>query len=501
MTTTGGLTTVTIVAGAITIDDLGQNGSAGTALIPGGWSLVLDATDGSIVFLNLGDTIATQGTGTITVEAGTSTTDVAALGNLTTGGGNITVSAGGNVAVGTLTAGRTGSLGTVSVTSANGNILFSNATTPTVTASSTTLTLAAQPASSPESVALAQLHAAEVIAAADAASARHSRRRPRPAQAAAELASVNAFQAALTSIQAAVTTANQTYQADVQITNQESNMVNADTNTVNALTNSVTIADGIAGAVGLVGAVFAEIAAVEGLASAATYQIPVVGTFTAEANAAVNLVAATLGLVSASASAAAQRDQVDLNNASTTLGNDSATLALDQTAEAQAAAQLQADMDTETALTAAYDVANQAYTSSEQAYTSDQTTSAQVQAEGDTAQAIAIANVVFAAPSQPITSTATGTGPVNIDAQSPLTQSANITAVAAINLTAQTDWPANTPGDDLTVNSGVIVQSTGSSVTLFAGDNVVIESGSTIEAVLPRSRSPPTATTIRVARP
>ena len=181
--------------------------------------------------------------------------------------------------------------------------------------------------------------------------------------------------------------------------------------------------------------------------------------------------------------AAAFGYQVELNNASTTLGNDSATLALDQTDEAQAAAQLQADMDTETALTAAYDVANQAYTSSEQAYTSDQTTSAQVQAEGDTAQAIAIANVVFAAPSQPITSTATGTGPVNIDAQSPLTQSANITAVAAINLTAQTDWPANTPGDDLTVNSGVIVQSTGSSVTLFAGDNVVIESGSTIEAV------------------
>ena len=78
-------------------------------------------------------------------------------------------------------------------------------------------------------------------------------------------------------------------------------------------------------------------------------------------------------------------------------------------------------MDTETALAAAYDVANQAYTSSEQAYTNDQATSAQVQAEGDTAQAIAIADVVFAAPSQPITSTATGTGPVNIDAQSPLT--------------------------------------------------------------------------------
>src|SRR5262249_50744138 len=116
--TTNGTTTVTIVAGAITIDDLGQNGSAGTARIPGGWSLVLDATDGSVVFLNLGDTIATTGTGTITVEAGPVDsqgnpvgpgTDVAALGNLTTGGGDIKVSAGGNIALGTLTAGKPGS--------------------------------------------------------------------------------------------------------------------------------------------------------------------------------------------------------------------------------------------------------------------------------------------------------------------------------------------------------------------------------------------------------
>ena len=242
----------------------------------------------------------------------------------------------------------------------------------------------------------------------------------------------------MTSIQAAVTTANQTYQADVQITNQESNTVNADSNTVNALNTSVTVADGLAGVAGLASAVFSEFSDVESLALAFTLQIPIVGAATAEAAAALNLVSATLGLISATYNAAAFGYQVELNHASTTLGNDSATLALDQTAEAQAAAQLQADMDTETALTAAYDVANQAYTSSEQAYTNDQTTSAQVQAEGDTAQAIAIANVVFAAPSQPITSTATGTGPVNIDAQSPLTQSANITAVAAINLTAQT---------------------------------------------------------------
>ena len=86
------------------------------------------------------------------------------------------------------------------------------------------------------------------------------------------------------------------------------------------------------------------------------------------------------------------------------LTTDTGTLGLDQANAAGAYAQLQADMDTETALAAAYDVMNQAYSSSEQAYTNDQTTSAQVQAQGDNAQALAIAGVVFAAPPQPISS-------------------------------------------------------------------------------------------------
>ncbi len=500
--TTGGLTTVTIVAAAITIDDLGENGSAGTALIPGGWSLVLDATGGSIVFLNLGDTIATQGTGTITVEAGTGTSNVAALGNLTTGGGNITVSAGGNVAVGALTAGKIGSLGKVSVTSTNGGILFSSATNPTVTASSTTLILAAQPASSPQSVALAQLQAVEVIAAADAASAQaFAAADAAGAQAAAELASLDAFQAALTSIQAAVTTANQTYQADVQITNQESNIVNADTNTVNSLTTSTTIADGIAGVAGLVAAVLTEIGAIEGVVTAPLTGVPVAGSLAATATALLNATAATVGLIAAAATVAALGYQVELNDASNTLSNDSGILATDQANQAQAYAQWQADRDTETALAAAYDVAKQAYTSSEQAYTNDETISTLVEAEGDTAQAIAIAGVVFAAPAQPIASTAIGTGPVNIEAQSPLTQSANITAVAAINLTAAPDDPA---GDDLTVDSGVTVQSTGSSVSLVAGNNVDIESGSTINAnttitITANGHGDPSGATVTVA--
>ena len=186
-------------------------------------------------------------------------------------------------------------------------------------------------------------------------------------------------------------------------------------------------------------------------------------------------------MVSAITGAAALKAQVDLNNDSNTLSNDTAALTTDQANQAQAYAQLHADMDTQAALAAAYDVAEQAYTSSEQAYTNDQTTSAQVQAEGDTNQAIAIAGVVFAAPPQPINSTALGSGPVNIRALSPLTVS-DTTAVAAINLTAQPEGPSTTPGDDLTVNSGVTVQSTGSSVTLLAGDNVVIQSGSTIAA-------------------
>ena len=147
-----------------------------------------------------------------TVDAGASPTDVAALGNLTTGGGAITVSAGGNISVGTLTAGT----GKVAVTSVLGAILFSTASTPAtpnITASSTTLIQHIQPVASTQSAALAELKATQVIAAADAASAQAVAAADADgAQAAAELASANAFQAALTSIQAAVTTDKQTYQ-------------------------------------------------------------------------------------------------------------------------------------------------------------------------------------------------------------------------------------------------------------------------------------------------
>ncbi len=69
---------------------------------------------------------------------------------------------------------------------------------------------------------------------------------------------------------------------------------------------------------------------------------------------------------------------------------------------------------------------------------------------------------------------------VMIHSGSPLTISANITSVAAILLEAGETAVA---GDDLTVNSNATIQSTGSSVTLRAGDNILVLSGTTIQAV------------------
>ncbi len=477
LTPNGTTGTVTITAAAITIDDLGQDGSAGTAVIPGGWSLVLEAT-GPIVFLDLGDTIATSGTGTITVAAGPSVSDVAALGNLTTGGGAITVGAGGNIALGKLNAGT----GTVSATSTFGAILFSTASSPAspnITASSTTLVQHIQPVSSGQSVALAELEAAQVIAAADAASARAvAAADSAGAQAAAELASANAFEAALTSIQAAVTADNRTYQADVQITAGANSIVTTDATKVADLTSKVTNLNDAAGSIGFIAAVAQEATAALDLTASGEIQVPVLGTVLNITVAGLGFVSATIGLLGATIGAAGLQAQADLNIASQTLNTDSGYLAQAQSNEDQAAARLQADMDTLTAFAAAYDVAKQAYTSSEQAYINDQTTSAQVQSQGDNAQAVAIAGVVFASPPQPLNLT----GSVDITGHSPLTVS-DTTAVGAINLTAMPEnVPTNTPGDDLTVNSGVTVWSTGSSVNLLAGDNVVIQPGATIEA-------------------
>ena len=73
----------------------------------------------------------------------------------------------------------------------------------------------------------------------------------------------------------------------------------------------------------------------------------------------------------------------------------------------------------------------------------------------------------------------TGTDNVAINSGSPLTVAANMTSAGAITLTAAADSP---PVDDLTVDPGVTIQSTGSSVSLSAGNNIDVPSGSTIEA-------------------
>ena len=177
-------------------------------------------------------------------------------------------------------------------------------------------------------------------------------------------------------MQAAVTTANQTYQDAQQQVVRDNITVVADTNKLNALTLDVTIAAGIAGVSGLLAAIEAEVVAISQLGAAPATQIPILGVGLAVGVAVSNVIASTFGLIAAVATDAAFAYQVKLNDAAAKLSTDGGVLASDQAIASGALAQLQADMDTQTALTAAYDVAEQAYTASEQAYTNDQATSA-----------------------------------------------------------------------------------------------------------------------------
>ncbi len=189
---------------------------------------------------------------------------------------------------------------------------------------------------------------------------------------------------------------------------------------------------------------------------------------------------------------------------SNTLSTHEGTLADAQAAQAQAYVQLQADLSTQTALTDEYDALLQAYNTATQAAADEQTIAVQDQVVS--AQAIA-AVVATATPqpmtvsgqlkvtdqangatgsgiaiSTPITSSATtGLPGATIQSSSPLTVGASITFPGPIDLEAKPESSSET-GDDLTVGSGVTIQSTGSSVSLVAGDNVVIPSGATIQA-------------------
>jgi Ca2+-binding RTX toxin-like protein len=80
----------------------------------------------------------------------------------------------------------------------------------------------------------------------------------------------------------------------------------------------------------------------------------------------------------------------------------------------------------------------------------------------------------------------TSSGPIDISAHSPITVVNDITSAGDITLTA---GDSSAAGDDFLLTNGATVESTGSSVTLRAGDNVRIDLGTTV-----RSSTDPAAT-------
>jgi Ca2+-binding RTX toxin-like protein len=72
-------------------------------------------------------------------------------------------------------------------------------------------------------------------------------------------------------------------------------------------------------------------------------------------------------------------------------------------------------------------------------------------------------------------------GGVRRPGRTPLTIAGNITASGTISLTTTDNGPAS-GDDDITVNAGVSVTSTGGSVTLGSGDAIVLQAGSSLNA-------------------
>ncbi|MEZ5593177.1 MAG: hypothetical protein R3F53_21695 [Gammaproteobacteria bacterium] len=79
-----------------------------------------------------------------------------------------------------------------------------------------------------------------------------------------------------------------------------------------------------------------------------------------------------------------------------------------------------------------------------------------------------------------VNGTINATGTIDLTANSPITFAANLIAGGNITATAVDDGAADT--DNITVNAGVTVQSTGGDVTLQAGDDVFMGIGATISA-------------------
>jgi hypothetical protein len=479
------------IAGSIIIEnDMDTSGPA-TVNITG--PLSLTATNGPIVFLNPNDTLDV--TGDITINADT----VAVLGNLNTHGGDLNVTTVGNITIGTVDAGS----GTVTLTSTAGNVFSSNGGSGTnalqITAGTTNVNSAGHPASASQSASLVELNATQAIATANAASA----------QAAADQTTASAFLSALTSInsqlksiQSTVASDRQIYQFDVQATNQASSTVTTDSNKVTAESWAYDGLSAAANALSLTAAILQQIGT-----STEDTLLPVAevwGTVAILPAVTEQVVAAGFSLSSAIINVAASGVSFALTADSNTLSTDAGTLADAQAAQAQAYVQLQADLSTQTALTDTYDAILQAYNTATQAAANEKTIAMQDQV----VSAQAIAAVVATATPQPMTvsgqlnmtdqangttgsgiaittpimsSATTGLPGATIQSNSPLTVSANITFPGPIALTAQPESSSET-GDDLTVASGVTIQSTGSSVSLAAGNNVVVPAGATIDA-------------------
>jgi hypothetical protein len=316
-------------------------------------SLELTAKEGSIVFLNQTDTIEVTGTNSsITINAGgaSSSTAVAALGNLKAGG-KITVNAVGNITIGNLTPGPGGA----SVTADSGSIFSSSG--DQLSGPDYHPHTPKNPAPVTTNVPLAQLYLTEVVAAADAASA----------QAAADQTTANALQRELNSIRTAVVNDRQMLQQDVQVTNTDNGKVKTKESRVINLTSDVaaiSIAEGVAWTAA---AVLCTLSAYAGEAASVVIQVPFVGPVTLGTTYAINLLGNAFNFIAAGLCVGAASVQYDLNRDSNQLITEEATLAADQSAQDKVTAQLNADMNVRTAVTAAYNVAEQAATSAEKA--------------------------------------------------------------------------------------------------------------------------------------
>ena len=302
-------TAARFTASSIIIDNLGAsvttgvpNGTPGVLTIS--TPLTLDATAGSIVFLNPNDTIVVTGSGnTITVLAGTTissngtitsagaaatSNDVTVLGNLqTTGGGNINISAVGNVSIGTVNAGT----GHVYLTSITGSILSSNGTALEITGA-TVLKSCASIRQRSQSASLVQLNATQAIAAATQAVAAYD---AAVAEAGADQSTATALQAALSSNATEIVNAKATYESDVQTYNQDNTTDTNQQTLVNNLGLAIVIIDEAAAVAGVAGSILELVA--DAIPAPFNTPVGIVGAAFEVAGSALGLVGATLSIV------------------------------------------------------------------------------------------------------------------------------------------------------------------------------------------------------------